>query len=413
MFTNTILTKKWFNSLLTLLMSFVFFFTPALHAQQSNTPRVDSFTLVNADTGEDIAVYANVSGASTGSVPIGSASRISLRFNTSNTRSVRISGISAQPRVENQQPYSLLGDDGTIDGGTIYKPWSPSVGLHSITVAPFAGSSTSGEQGASATLRFTVTDNDDTDIVPSIPAPAANRILPATMLLLGHATVDVSTQREVVVFIGSSIVQHAFGRDLTKTHDVMMEKLEANGVDNIDFYGYGFSGQTVGGILPAVDDALIAFPEAKIALMIGGNDVTRTRPYATRTPEEVAKFTLDIETLIARFDGIEDQLILVPLTYSAYAFPGNDDSMFLDGSSGVEPYNVNEYLPRVPNSQKNIDGNHILDLFNFTRNNRFAYSGSDGIHYNRFGIEGKRQFVADRIGYLINGGERPEVVGRD
>jgi len=119
MLTNVIkiIIKKQTNLFITLLTSFVFFFIPALYAQQSNTPRVDSFTLVNADTGEDLAVYANVSGASTGSVLIGSASRISLRFNTSNTRSVRISGISAQPRVENQQPYSLLGDDGAQYNG--------------------------------------------------------------------------------------------------------------------------------------------------------------------------------------------------------------------------------------------------------------------------------------------------------
>ena len=226
-------TKSYFLAFLT---SFILCITPALHAQQSNTPRVDSFTLVNADTGEDLAVYANVSGASTGSVPIGSASRISLRFNTSNTRSVRISGISAQPRVENQQPYSLLGDDGTIDGGTIYNPWSPSVGVHSITVAPFAGGNTSGEQGASATLRFTVTDAVVVPNPPPSPRPgssalAAKVMPPINYLLLSDDDDGLSADVEdVCAAWDSTFPTNAFTvteddrlnlQELLETHDVL------------------------------------------------------------------------------------------------------------------------------------------------------------------------------------------------
>ena len=379
-----------------------------------NKKNTKIFSLVNADTGEGLAVYTNDSGLSTGSVSIADAARISFRFNTSNTRSVRINGVSAQPRVENQQPYSLLGDDGTIYDGTTYEPWSPSVG-DSITVEPFAGGNTSGEQGASATLRFMVTEEVG---VPNPPPPKPDssviQIMPSiNYLLLNDELIDPSEEQQVVVIVGASIVQQAFGQDLTQTDDVIMSKLHANGVNNIDFYSYGFTGTRINNILSRIDIVLATFPEAKVIVHAGGNDVTATRPYATRSQEEIDKFTSDIEALIAKFSGIEDQLILIPLTFRSYANIHQDDSMFLDGSSGSEPFNINEYLPRIPENQKNIDGQHILDWFNLTRNNRFLYSGSDGIHLNRFGNEALRQLVADRLGYLINGGERPEIIVRD
>ena len=392
------------------LISVVFFFSSTLYAQ-SSVPSVDSFTLVNADTGEGLAVYTNDSGLSTGSVSIADAARISFRFNTSNTRSVRINGVSAQPRVENQQPYSLLGDDGTI-----YEPWSPGVGVYNITVEPFAGGNTSGEQGASAMLRFTVTETVGVPNPPPSPKPdsSAIQIMPSiNHFLLDDELIDPSEEQQVVVIVGASIVQQAFGQDLTQTDDVIMSKLHANGVNNIDFYSYGFTGTRINNILSRIDIVLATFPEAKVIVHAGGNDVTATRPYATRSQEEIDKFTSDIEALIAKFSGIEDQLILIPLTFRSYANIHQDDSMFLDGSSGSEPFNINEYLPRIPENQKNIDGQHILDWFNLTRNNRFLYSGSDGIHLNRFGNEALRQLVADRLGYLINGGERPEIIVRD
>ena len=407
MFINTFLTRK---KIVAGLASIAFLIAPLLNAQQPSMPHVESFTLINADTGEDLETYPNNSEVNPLSISIGANIRISIKINTQHTASVRISGFGQPPRVENHLPFSLLGDENNI-----YEPWMPDSGVYNIFVEPFSANNASGDKGEKAVLNLTIARSAALSIQEPLATQDASsivkKIMPATMYLLsGGDLINAKPKKQTVVFVGSSIVKHAFGRDLSEPHTDMMARLQANGVDNIDFYGYGFAGQTVRGILPAVNTVLTTFPDAKVAIMIGGNDVTRTRPYATRTQTQVDDFTRDIEALIARFTGIEGQLILVPLTYSSYAYPFSDDSMFVDGSSGVEPYNDNEYLPRVPESQKNIDGNHILDLFNFTRNNRFVYSGSDGIHYNRFGIDGKRQFVADRLGYLINGGERPSVV---
>ena len=71
MIANTMFTK---NRFFIVLISLIFLFLPALHAQEFGTPKVESFTLVNADTDEGrlISVVA----------------RISCWFNASNPRSV-------------------------------------------------------------------------------------------------------------------------------------------------------------------------------------------------------------------------------------------------------------------------------------------------------------------------------------
>jgi len=377
--------------------------TLTFRVTETPIPSVESFTVVNADTGEDIESYANISGNTFASITNTNAQRISLRFNTKNTESVRVTGIDGS-RTDNSLPFSLLGDD--VD---TYTPWTPSLGVHTISIEPF---SATGLQGESATLRFTVKSelsqplsSDFSDLSPAI-----------NYLLLGGSISDDGSigqggeKQTTVVILGASIVAQAFGgHNLNETNQVMMDKLAENNIDNIDFYTYGLAGSTISSSLGRVDQVLEAFPDAVVIVHLGGNDVTSTRPYATRTQQQVNDFTQDIESLIAKFSGIEDQLILLPLTYRAYANVYVDDSMFLDGSTGSEPFNLYEYLSRIPDDQKNIDGNHILDLYNFTRNNRFTL-GSDGIHFNRFGNEYIRQHVADRLGYLINGGERPSVV---
>jgi len=96
-------------------------------AQQAESPQVDSFTLVDADTGQTLVVYPNTEDVNSVSLPLEQAKGISFRFDTSNTGSVRISGVNDQSRVENHLPFSLLGDSDNK-----YEPWSPDVGVHQL-----------------------------------------------------------------------------------------------------------------------------------------------------------------------------------------------------------------------------------------------------------------------------------------
>ena len=177
-------------------------------AQQLSEPFIDSFTLVDADTGQTLVVYPNTADVNRVSLPLAQARDISFRFDTSNTSSVRISGVSPQSRLENQQPFSLLGDDGAT-----YESWSPSPGVYTIVVQPFSQANVSGQQGQSATLSLTVTDDAQTldELEPTPPQPAtpfsAVSIIPITTLLLlsddgGSSETGYTLNRSMVTSAG-------------------------------------------------------------------------------------------------------------------------------------------------------------------------------------------------------------------
>ena len=149
MYPNNIKTKLQFFFLLTF---FAFLNTSLSFAQQPD-PHVDSFTLVNATTGEEPAVYSNIGGAAVGSMFIEDASNISLRFDTNNSYSVKIGGDIEKTRIESALPFSFL-----IDIIDTYTPWSPGLGIHITVVEPFVNVGALGLQEDSATLCFSVSE---------------------------------------------------------------------------------------------------------------------------------------------------------------------------------------------------------------------------------------------------------------
>ncbi|HET6795917.1 MAG TPA: hypothetical protein VFH40_02060 [Gemmatimonadales bacterium] len=54
-------------------------------------------------------------------------------------------------RTETIAPYALAGDD-TGD----YRPWTPTVGSHTMTATPYTGSGATGPKGTPLTVAFTV-----------------------------------------------------------------------------------------------------------------------------------------------------------------------------------------------------------------------------------------------------------------
>ncbi len=63
--------------------------------------------------------------------------------------------------TENGAPYALAGD---AQGN--YKPWTPTLGTHTLTVTPYTASARGGEAGISTTINFTVIDQDTTVAPP-------------------------------------------------------------------------------------------------------------------------------------------------------------------------------------------------------------------------------------------------------
>jgi hypothetical protein len=106
---------------------------------------VVSFTVVNADTGADIATFA-----ASGTVSIVGAPNINVRANASGVSSVVFTD-GAVSRTESTAPYAYKGDNQGV-----YNKWSPAAGTYSITAKPFSGTGGTGTAGPVKTLVLTI-----------------------------------------------------------------------------------------------------------------------------------------------------------------------------------------------------------------------------------------------------------------
>jgi hypothetical protein len=110
-----------------------------------------SFTLVNADTDQDLGELVNGATVNLATLP---TRNLNVRANTSpaTVGSVRF-GYDGNTNlsVENVAPYALAGD---TSGD--YNAWTPSIGSHSLSATPYALPNAGGAAGASKTVTFTV-----------------------------------------------------------------------------------------------------------------------------------------------------------------------------------------------------------------------------------------------------------------
>lgn len=120
---------------------------------------VSSFTVVNADTGADIATFT-----SSGTVSVAATPRINVRANASAVKSVVFTDGSSR-RTENAAPYAYKGDSGGV-----YFKWLPAAGTYTINAQPFSGNSGSGTAGPTATLALTIVTTPIGGTTPSVNA---------------------------------------------------------------------------------------------------------------------------------------------------------------------------------------------------------------------------------------------------
>jgi hypothetical protein len=141
---------------------------------------VSSFTVVNADTGADIATFT-----SSGTVSIVSAPRINVRANASSVKSVVFTDGSSS-RTENVAPYAYKGDSSGV-----YNKWAPAAGTYVINAKPFSSTGGTGTAGAVATLMLTIVTTTGTSLAPTVDA-GADETLPVqpstTTILRGVAS---------------------------------------------------------------------------------------------------------------------------------------------------------------------------------------------------------------------------------
>lgn len=263
---------------------------------------------------------------------------------------------------------------------------------------------TAADVGATITARVTATNAGGSAIATSAAT--------GTVLTSGY-------QR--VVFIGASIMEQTFGRDLVTPNATRTAAFRAAGLA-VDVYGYGWSGYVVANIRAKVIEALAAFPANTLFVIhIGGNNVSNTRPYATATTAQKNAIIADYNGLIADIGARKGDVILCPTTFRTYeaetdvaALPQPRNAVFSDEALGSKPYNDSIFIPAIaawrPETM-NTDGNPVVDLYNATRNVFEAYVSGDGVHpVNPGGRDVLAQIFIGRLGHFVNGGAKPAPV---
>jgi hypothetical protein len=114
---------------------------------------VESFTLVNADTDEDIRILSDGDTINLATLP---TTNLNIRANSNPeiVGSVQFVLNGVAYRTESTAPYALAGDSPVGN----YLSWTPAKGNYALTSIPYSESRGNGEAGVSLSIDFMVTD---------------------------------------------------------------------------------------------------------------------------------------------------------------------------------------------------------------------------------------------------------------
>lgn len=123
-------------------------------------PRVTGLTLIDADTDLPVPGFDPIPDGATISLRALGVQHLNVRANTATRRvgSVRF-GLDDNPkqRTESIHVYSMFGDDGPWpDGRWRFRPWTPTLGTHTLTGTAFKERYGRGAPGGSVTVRLTI-----------------------------------------------------------------------------------------------------------------------------------------------------------------------------------------------------------------------------------------------------------------
>ncbi len=175
-------------TVLTLFFLFTFFI---IQAQQA----IESFTLVNADTNQDIMVLTDDVEIDGGLLE---GINLNIRANTNpdvvGSVFLEISGQIESSRNENVAPYALFGD---VSGN--YLPERLPVGVYVLKATPYSGSSQSGTIGTELSIQFSILESIVNETpVSIIVADPRSGVAPLNVDFIG----DISTDdKEIVSFL--------------------------------------------------------------------------------------------------------------------------------------------------------------------------------------------------------------------
>jgi hypothetical protein len=130
---------------------FVISINPAVPAGQVLT----SFTLINADTEQEIRTLVNGDILNLSALP---TRNLNIRANTNpalvGSVVFDLSGVVTRKQTETGAPYALFGD---ANGN--YHPWTPVTGTYTLSGTPYSAASGGGTKGTGLIINFTVTNS--------------------------------------------------------------------------------------------------------------------------------------------------------------------------------------------------------------------------------------------------------------
>jgi MYXO-CTERM domain-containing protein len=113
-------------------------------------PRVEQFTLVNADSDTDLMELTEASTLNLDVLPPNLTARADTDPPMVGSVVLQVDG--AAPRTENTAPYMLTVENAPGD----YSPWTLALGSHTVIATPYSGANATGTVGAPATVTFTL-----------------------------------------------------------------------------------------------------------------------------------------------------------------------------------------------------------------------------------------------------------------
>ncbi|WP_162053455.1 malectin domain-containing carbohydrate-binding protein [Pontibacter pamirensis] len=122
--------------------------------QLTSSQKVESFTLINASTKQDILTLTDGSTLNLATLP---TTNLNIRANTSpaTVGSVvfTLSGTESKKVTENVAPYDLMGDKGA---------WTPVAGSYTLKATPYSSSNGGGTAGSALEISFSVVNQNTT-----------------------------------------------------------------------------------------------------------------------------------------------------------------------------------------------------------------------------------------------------------
>lgn len=203
------------------------------------SPGIVGFTLINADTDQPIAAFADLRDGAVLNFSDLPTSRLNIRANVSaGTQSVKFGYDSKSNfRVESGAPFALASNDGAD-----YFAWTPSLGSHTLVATPYSAKKAGGIAGNARTLKFTVVQSDTwSPHVPSVTTASTGTNLIRLNIAPATASDEARTLNYRITYTAGDYLPGAAGEPHTIEAPASARHVELSGLQPFTLYSINFT----------------------------------------------------------------------------------------------------------------------------------------------------------------------------